>query len=83
MSIDQMANAIFNVMIIKRLSVWNVYKRKKKKMCCCGILDSDFQNTHYTETTENLMQILLYISASFLHKFSVTSILSAGWFSAL
>lgn len=29
MSIDQMANAIFD--IIKRLSVWNVYKRKKRK----------------------------------------------------
>lgn len=83
MSIDQMANAIFDVMIIKRLSVWNIYKRKKMKMCCCGILDSDFQNTHHTETTEILMQILLYISASFLHKFSVTSILSAGWCSAL
>lgn len=31
MSIDQMANAIFDIMIIKRLSVWNVYKRKKKE----------------------------------------------------
>lgn len=31
MSIDQMANAIFDVMIIKCLSVWNVYKGKKKK----------------------------------------------------
>lgn len=83
MSIDQMANAIFDVMIIKCLSVWNVYKRKKNKKCCCGILDSDFENTHHSETTENLMQILLYISASILHKFSVTPILSAGWRSAL
>lgn len=83
MSIDQMAYAIFDVMIIKCLWLWNVYKRKKIKMCCCGILDSDFEIAHHTETTENLMQILLYISASFLHKFSVTSILSAGWRSAL
>lgn len=31
MSIDQMANAIFDVMIIKCLSVLNVYKRKKNE----------------------------------------------------